>query len=196
MLAVYVFLVIFSGRLIRWIGQTRLNDWAHSFFLLATRSKLSKDRKKLKSEILKTKLEFQSTSSQDEFAKWARLRRKMDKEVADLENLNKQITSARAKFSTAFSSVIWTFTTGLQLVLVSWHRKTPVFFLPQDWFPPMIVWILGLPSAPYGAVSTTVWSMVCKRALSVISGLILDIFTMIFGMIYYVPFKNEKKNYD
>ena len=38
--------------------------------------------------MLKDKAELARTSSQDEFAKWARLRRKVDKSLADLEKIS------------------------------------------------------------------------------------------------------------
>jgi hypothetical protein len=57
-------------------------------YLWITGSSLLKNQARLKTQILKTKVEFQATSSQDQFAKWARLRRKMDKDLADLEALS------------------------------------------------------------------------------------------------------------
>lgn len=68
----------------------------------------------------------------------------------DADFVDKQIGSARTQFSALFSTVLWAFTSGLQFVLVSWYRSSPVFFLPPGWFPPALVWLLGFPSAPYG----------------------------------------------
>ena len=42
----------------------------------------------LKSEILNNKKELLQTSAQDQFAKWAKLRRSVDKGLADLEKLS------------------------------------------------------------------------------------------------------------
>ena len=42
----------------------------------------------LKSEILLNKKELLQTSAQDQFAKWAKLRRSVDKGLADLEKLS------------------------------------------------------------------------------------------------------------
>lgn len=181
MLAVYVFLVVFSGQLISWIGSTQLSEWAHNIYLFLTRSPLARNQKNLRSTILKTKSEFQATSSQDEFAKWARLRRKMDKELQELDNLNKQIASDRTQFTALFSTVLWVMTSGLQFVLISWYRSSPVLLLPPGWFPPTIVWFLSFPSAPYGAISTTVWALICKRALSVLAKMMTDSLGVLFG---------------
>jgi ferric-dicitrate binding protein FerR (iron transport regulator) len=42
----------------------------------------------LKSEVVQLKREMNNTSSQDEFAKWAKLRRKHDKAMSDYEALS------------------------------------------------------------------------------------------------------------
>lgn len=51
-------------------------------------SALHKKQKDLRKQVLQTKADLQATSSQDQFARWAKLRRKLDKEVADLETLS------------------------------------------------------------------------------------------------------------
>lgn len=44
---------------------------------------------------------------------------------------------------------MWTLTTVLPFVISSWHRKSPVFYLPPKWFGPA-TYFLALPSAPTG----------------------------------------------
>jgi hypothetical protein len=46
-------------------------------------------QRQLRKQVLQDKAELAGTSSQDEFAKWARLRRKVDKSLADLEKISK-----------------------------------------------------------------------------------------------------------
>ena len=53
-----------------------------------TRSPLAARQRALKTEILSTKSELLKTSAQDQFAKWAKLRRSVDKGLADLEKLS------------------------------------------------------------------------------------------------------------
>jgi tail-anchored protein insertion receptor len=48
-------------------------------------SKLSSRQSNLKSTILSTKSELLATSAQDQFAKWAKLRRSVDKGLQDLD---------------------------------------------------------------------------------------------------------------
>ena len=74
-------------------------------------SKKVADQRKLKSDILAAKAELLQTSAQDQFAKWAKLRRKVDKDLADLEKLSEfsvpslrdnVLTNARQIYRDAF----------------------------------------------------------------------------------------------
>jgi len=65
---------------------------------------LSKDARKqreLKREVIRLRTEMDSTSSQDEFAKWAKLRRRHDKTLEEFEAL-----SACILFSTDATSIL------------------------------------------------------------------------------------------
>ena len=60
-------------------------------YLRVTLSPAAMRQRALKSEILSTKSELLKTSAQDQFAKWAKLRRSVDKGLADLEKLSELI---------------------------------------------------------------------------------------------------------
>jgi hypothetical protein len=60
----------------------------YDMYLRVSRSPLAARQRALKSEILTTKSELLKTSAQDQFAKWAKLRRSVDKGLADLEKLS------------------------------------------------------------------------------------------------------------
>jgi hypothetical protein len=49
------------------------------------------NRKALQREILLLRAQLRATSSQDEFANWAKLSRALDKKVAEFEKLSKYI---------------------------------------------------------------------------------------------------------
>jgi hypothetical protein len=65
---------------------TRPQAWT-AFQRLFNRNTLKRQRE-LKSELLSKKAELLQTSAQDQFAKWAKLRRSVDKGLADLEKLS------------------------------------------------------------------------------------------------------------
>ncbi|KAF7716663.1 Protein get1 [Penicillium ucsense] len=118
-----------------------------------------------KREVVQLKREMNSTSSQDEFAKWAKLRRRHDKSVEEYEALNKKISSQKTSFDWSVKSARWLSTNGLKLFLQFWYSKTPVFALPPGWFPYYVEWILSFPRAPLGSVSVQVWNNVCATAV-------------------------------
>ena len=153
-------------------------------------------QKKLKTEILANKKEMLQTSAQDQFAKWAKLRRSVDKGLSDLEKLSKwsdllfachdtfpcgrpfmstvltwlcldsELSSTKTSFSLKFNTVLWILTGGLQFVVGWWYRKAAVFYLPPGWFGPL-TWWLAFPFAPAGSVSCGVWQMACRRVIKV-----------------------------
>lgn len=163
-LLITIFLLVFITQLVSWIGQTVLLELAYALYLRLTRSAAFARQQALKSEILATKSELLKTSAQDQFAKWAKLRRSVDKGLADLEKLNSQIASSKSSFSLKFNSAIWILTTGVQFVVGWWYRRQPVFYLPEGWFGPL-AWWLAFPFAPAGSVSVGVWQMACKRVV-------------------------------
>lgn len=165
-LLITVFLLAFVTQLISWIGKKVLCDWAYEVYLRISRNSLAERQRTLKAEILNNKSELLKTSAQDQFAKWARLRRSVDKGLADLEKLNSEVASAKSGFSTKFNSVIWVFTSGVNLAVGYWYGRQAVFFLPEQWLGPL-TWWLSFPFAPRGSVSVGVWSFACKRVIIV-----------------------------
>lgn len=108
-LLITIVFLVFVTQLITWIGKSVLLDIVcHFIFLFAlleitdnepkkktydiylriTLSPMAMRQRALKSEILSTKSELLKTSAQDQFAKWAKLRRSVDKGLADLEKLS------------------------------------------------------------------------------------------------------------
>lgn len=71
-----------------------------------------------------------------------------------------------------FKGLMFLVTTVMPFFVTSWYSKTPIFWLPpgeHSWFGPL-GWFLALPRAPRGAVSSTVWQMVCSRTLIAVLG--------------------------
>ncbi|KAJ7818658.1 CHD5-like protein-domain-containing protein [Mycena leptocephala] len=161
-----IFALVFVTELIAWIGKSVLLELVYAVYLRVFHSATAAQQRKLKSELLALKAELLRTSAQDQFAKWAKLRRSVDKGLADLEKLNGEISARKSAFSLRFNSAIWILTTGLQFVVGWWYRTAAVFYLPPGWLGPL-GWWLALPFAPAGSVSVGVWQMACKRVLKV-----------------------------
>ncbi|EMD33567.1 hypothetical protein CERSUDRAFT_117683 [Gelatoporia subvermispora B] len=161
-----IFVLVFMTELISWIGKSVLLELVYSVYLRLFYSAKMAEQRKLKSEVLVNKKELLQTSAQDQFAKWAKLRRTVDKGLADLEKLNGELSAMRSGFSLKFNSAVWFLTAGLQFFVGWWYRKAAVFYLPPGWFGPL-GWMLALPFAPAGSVSCGVWQMACRRAIKV-----------------------------
>lgn len=71
-------------------------------YLRVTRSPLAVRQRTLKAELLTTRAELMKTSAQDQFAKWAKLRRSVDKGLADLEKLSACISFFARRYSCLF----------------------------------------------------------------------------------------------
>jgi hypothetical protein len=84
-LAVLIFLVVLLTQVVAWIGKSVLQEAAFTAYSRVVLSKAQKDQKRLRAQVLADKAELARTSSQDEFAKWAKLKRKVDKGLAELE---------------------------------------------------------------------------------------------------------------
>ncbi|KAJ7497696.1 CHD5-like protein-domain-containing protein [Mycena latifolia] len=161
-----IFALVFLTQLIAWIGQAVLLELVYGVYLRFFHSATATQQRQLKSEILTLKAELLRTSAQDQFAKWAKLRRSVDKGLSDLEKINAEIAVRKRSFSLEFKTAIWIMTTGLQFAVGWWYRREAVFYLPKGWFGPL-QWWLAFPFAPAGSVSVGVWQMACKRVLKV-----------------------------
>lgn len=143
---------------------------------------MHKKQATLKKEILDGRRELQSISAQDEFSKWAKVRRRNDKQATELEALNASLTAHRSKFNTFIKVLIFVLTTGLQWSFSARYSKDAIVYLPKDWFGPL-TWFLGLPFAPTGALSCGIYIMLIKRVIGVLTRVTTDIFTGIRGSL-------------
>lgn len=182
-LLLVVFLVELAVHLVNTIGAATINDllWNCYLVLPTETSKAATEKKKLQSEYLKCRRDLNATSSQDEFAKWAKLRRHHDKLLDELEKKKKSHDSVKAQFDKRVGVIRWSATSGLKLVLPFWYGKQPMFWLPKGWFPYYMEWILSFPRAPLGSVSITSWHWACSGAILLASDLIMAILGLILG---------------
>jgi tail-anchored protein insertion receptor len=89
---------------------------------------------------------------------------------------DKQLGSARSSVSMIFKAFMFVLSTGVPFIITTYHRRSPIFYLPPgDWLGPLSS-LLAMPSAPAGAVSATVWSMACKRVIALFEARFKDAF--------------------
>ncbi|KAF9793008.1 WRB/Get1 family [Thelephora terrestris] len=177
-LLVTIFLLVLVSQIISWTGSAVLQGFFCSLYLRLFHSKLIARQHELKTTTWSTKAQLMATSAQDHFAKWAKLKRSVDKGFQDLETTNSEIASVKTQFSIKFNSALWFMTTGLQFFIGWWYRKSAVFYLPQGWFGPL-TWWLGLPWAPTGSISCGVWQMACRRIIVVMERTVKDLWVSV-----------------
>lgn len=89
---------------------------------------------------------------------------------------DKVISSGQFFFSLLFKALMFVLNMAIPWMLSSYFSKTPMFYLPPgDWFGPL-GYVFSFPKAPVGAVSTTVWTMVCGRVLSLVGAYCREVF--------------------
>ncbi|KAI1055823.1 hypothetical protein LB506_009340 [Fusarium annulatum] len=175
MLSIFVVEVVVN--LVNTIGAAAINNllWTIINFLPVSTAKAAGEQRKLQTDYLKVRRDLNSTSSQDEFAKWAKLRRQHDKLLEQLEKTKKTNEAARSNFDkilTVFRVVV---TRAPQYFLPFWYATEPMFWLPYGWFPYWAEWILSFPRAPIGSVSIASWQLACTGVIALFSDLIVGI---------------------
>ncbi|KAK3985580.1 putative chorismate synthase protein [Cladorrhinum sp. PSN332] len=169
-LLLVIFGIELAVQLVNTIGANTINGLLWRIYLtLPTPLSLevSAQRKKQK-EYLAARHELNATSSQDQFAKWAKLRRQHDKLLEELEKQKSTQDAARASFDRYLTTARLVSTRGLQWFLPFWYSKQPMFWLPAGWFPYYVEWFASFPRAPIGSVSIVVWQMACTGVLTLI----------------------------
>ncbi|KAL5363946.1 protein get1 [Aspergillus floccosus] len=189
-----VFFVHVAIYLINTIGASTIDGllWLLYLRLPTSTSKCAQEQTRLKREVVQLKREMNNTSSQDEFAKWAKIRRRHDKAMDEYEKINKNLIAQKTSFDWSVKIARWLSTNGLKMFLQFWYSKTPVFALPQAWFPYYVEWVLSFPRAPMGSVSIQVWSNVCATAISVLAEIVTAAF-MQMGSRTAAPVAAETK---
>ncbi|KAI0900818.1 CHD5-like protein-domain-containing protein [Annulohypoxylon nitens] len=182
-LLLLVFIVELGAHLVNTAGAATINNLLWNLYLaLPTQtSKQAAEQKKLQKEYLSIRRDLNATSSQDQFAKWAKLRRQHDKAYEQLEKMKNSHEASKATFDRTVNILRWLATTGLKFVLPFWYAKQPMFWLPQGWFPYYVEWILSFPRAPIGSVSIASWQTACTGVVLLISDTIASILGLLLG---------------
>jgi len=165
-----VFTIQLALSLISTVGAQAINDLAWRIFTLLPTEHSTKAAKttQLRNEVVRLQREMASVSAQDNFAKWARLRREHDK-AKDVYDKNVSQTSGfRSSFDSILNKLRWLGTQGVNFLVNGWFSKQGMFWLPRGWVPYAGEWVLSFPRAPLGSVSVNVWGMACGMVIGLV----------------------------
>ncbi|KAI9759284.1 MAG: GET complex subunit get1 [Candelina submexicana] len=188
------------------LSLTNLMSQAHSqqIWMLYNKvptptSKAVRDQSRLRSEVLRLKKEMNSTSSQDEFAKWAKLRRQHDKVLADYDKTSlstplaimpvlneshsysppaESLKGSKASFDSTVTVARWLSTNGLRFFLQFWYARQALFWIPQGWLPSYVEWMLSFPRSPRGSISIQVWGIACASVIQLVGGAVVALYVL------------------
>ncbi|KAI0479264.1 CHD5-like protein-domain-containing protein [Xylariaceae sp. FL0804] len=182
-LLLVVLLLELVTHLVNTIGAATINDllWKLYLALPTQTSKQAAEKKKIQKDYLAVRRDLNATSSQDQFAKWAKLRRQHDKLLEQLEKMKSSDEAQKAKFDRTAGIIRWTSTSGVKFILPWIYGKQPMFWLPVGWFPYYVEWVLSFPRAPLGSVSIVSWQAACTAVVMLISDTISAMVSLVLG---------------
>ncbi|KAI5957477.1 GET1 [Candida theae] len=105
-------------------------------------------------------------SAQDEYARWTKLNRKLDKLKVELQELNESLGSEKARVNSLTNSLIWISTVLPIWVMRFLFRKTQLFYIRAGILPHYLEWWLALPFSQTGAIGLTCWMFAVNYVLS------------------------------
>ncbi|KIW05399.1 hypothetical protein, variant [Verruconis gallopava] len=170
-LLLVVFVLQLIVHIVNSVGAAAVNELLWTLYnklpISSTSSTVAKATA-LRREVIRLKRELNATSAQDDFAKWAKLRRQFDKATADHDKLAQSLQSTRSAFDSRVGTARWLLTSVLRLFLQYWYARTAMFWIPKGWVPYYAEWILSWPRAPIGSVSIQMWFIACGSVISIV----------------------------
>ncbi|CAB3373331.1 Hypothetical predicted protein [Cloeon dipterum] len=139
-------------------------------WVVETRQRKSEVERQLLTELKSMKIELMGISIVDEFARHAKLQRKITKMQDDLKSAaNSRMLNAtknKALYTQLVNAAL-----GLYLIYLVWnYRYEPVLRLSEGWLYP-IDGLLSWPTGEKGAISVAAWLTLSRTSIRVFSGL-------------------------
>ncbi|ESZ97084.1 hypothetical protein SBOR_2514 [Sclerotinia borealis F-4128] len=177
------FLVQLLIHLVNTFGAATINNilWNLYNMLPTPTSRSAGEQKKLKRDFMKVRHEMSTTSSQQEFAKWAKIRRQHDKLYDQLEKSKASLESSKSTFDSSVSTLRWLGTNGLRMLLQFWFSRQAMFWLPKGSFPYYAEWLLSFPRAPLGSISIQAWTLACAAVILLVSDALVAVVAIALG---------------
>ncbi|XP_078265801.1 guided entry of tail-anchored proteins factor 1 [Rhinoraja longicauda] len=117
-------------------------------------------------EIGNMKQELATISMMDEFARYARLERKINKMTDKLKTHVKTRTAQLAKIKWVVNIVFYIVQAAFMISLIWKYYSEPVTVLPQKWIAPLER-MVAFPTGVAGGVGITCWLLVCNKVVAV-----------------------------
>ncbi|XP_062341258.1 guided entry of tail-anchored proteins factor 1-like isoform X1 [Osmerus eperlanus] len=121
----------------------------------------------MRAKIQDMKKELSSISMMDDFARYARLERKINKMTDQLTTFVKSRTAQQAK-TKGVVNVLYYLLQAVLMISLIWHYcADPVTVLPSKWISPLER-MVAFPSGVAGGVGVTCWLVVCNKVVAIV----------------------------
>ncbi|KAK9402102.1 tail-anchored protein insertion receptor WRB [Crotalus adamanteus] len=120
----------------------------------------------MRSDIQSMKQELSTISMMDEFARYARLERKINKMTDKLKTHVKTRTAQLAKIKWVINIVFYILQGALMISLIWKYYSEPVTVLPSKWLAPLER-LVAFPTGVAGGVGITCWLVVCNKVVAI-----------------------------
>ncbi|XP_018408194.1 PREDICTED: tail-anchored protein insertion receptor WRB [Nanorana parkeri] len=120
----------------------------------------------MRSDIQSMRQELSSINMMDEFARYARLERQINKMTDKLKTHVKTRTGQLAKVKWVVSIVFYVLQAALMICLIWKYYSEPVILLPSKWIAPLER-LVAFPTGIAGGVGITCWLVVCNKVVAV-----------------------------
>ncbi|XP_013993279.1 guided entry of tail-anchored proteins factor 1 isoform X2 [Salmo salar] len=125
------------------------------------------DEMEMRAAIQAMKKELSSINMMDEFARYARLERKINKMTDKLKTYVKSRTGQQTKIKWVVNIVYYILQAVLMISLIWKYYADPVTVLPSKWISPLER-MVAFPSGVAGGVGITCWLVVCNKVVAII----------------------------
>ncbi|XP_049433306.1 guided entry of tail-anchored proteins factor 1 isoform X2 [Epinephelus fuscoguttatus] len=136
-----------------------------SSFLSKMVQKDAEQESEMRAEIQEMKKEQASISMMDEFARYARLERKINKMTDKLKTHVKSRTAQQAKMKWVVNIVFYILQAALMISLIWKYYSDPVTVVPSKWIAP-VERLVAFPTGVAGGVGITCWLVVCNKVVT------------------------------
>ncbi|XP_061176688.1 guided entry of tail-anchored proteins factor 1-like [Saccostrea echinata] len=119
----------------------------------------------IRSEIKDLKVEQDTISMTEEFAKYAKIQRKIDKHTAEIKRLATARNNKIAVINIGVKVGIYVVQALTMLVIILTNRSEPLLMFPESWFYPFHK-IVSFPTGVPGGLGVTCWIIACSTAVN------------------------------
>ncbi|CAK9440420.1 uncharacterized protein LODBEIA_P45200 [Lodderomyces beijingensis] len=165
--------ILILQKLLSITGKSKIQNQVWQFYTrYLSQSKSIKLYNGKQNEIRGLTREQKAISAQDQYAKWTKLNRSLDKLKKEVQELSESIQSEKLKVDGLTSLLLSLLVTLPIWVMRIFCRKTALFYLRKGVLPDYLEWWLALPFFKSGTIGLTCWMFAVNNVLAMAALLI------------------------